>query len=488
MRKKKNGFTLVELLVTIALMLTILGIAIVSFISVSNNKKKEAWNQVKSQIETAALEYFNANEYLFEGLSDDATGEISVGKLVEEDYLNQVTNPATGLLVSNCAVVNVKKTNGRYSASFDDKSANITNTTCNSSAEIVVSEVGAPKIEGIDITNLTGKGKSGNWYQDGAKFTLNYNTAGNGAITEILRCNTTDSTHPCNPDSNVNIEPNPSYSYNLSNVGGNPSATVCYSVTNASNKTATQCATANIDNTDPTCRVSAGNTKWTNRSVTITGTCSDSGSGCKSNEITKTESKQSENANGTKVSPGTVTDKVGNSTQCGNATVYIDKTAPTIDLHYDNYSANCTSFKNLDGNHVQYKNTVGITDNLSGIASTDYDYKYDGDWLNEEFGRDTKNRARANTAVLQRSGTALKKIYQSYNFLKNKDSTFKIKACDNAGNCTGYQQKKYSAKSSSSFEDYCRNLYPKDNLTLRSSYTEKCSSNTSINCWLTADQ
>ena len=487
MRKKKNGFTLVELLVTIALMLTILGIAIVSFISVSNNKKKEAWNQVKSQIETAALEYFNANEYLFEGLSNEVTGEISVGKLVQEDYLNQVTNPVTGLLVPNCAVVSVKKDNGRFSASFNEDSIDNTPATCDSSAEIVVSEVGAPKIEEIVITNLDNKGKSEGWYQDGAKFTLNYNTAGNGAITEILRCNTTSSEY-CNPDSNVNVETNPSYSYDLSTAGVNPSATVCYSVKNASNKTAMQCATANIDNTDPTCEVSAGNTKWTNRSVTVTGKCSDSGSGCKSNEITKTESKQSENANGTKVSPGTVTHKLGNLTQCRNATLYIHKTAPTIDLHYDNYSANCTSFKNLDGNHVQYKNTVGITDNLSGIASTDYDYKYDGDWLNEEFGRDTKNRARANTAVLQRNGTALKYIYQSYNFLKNKDSTFKIKACDNAGNCTGYQQKKYSAKSSSNFESYCRSKFPTTNSTLRSNYTEKCSSNTSINCWLTADQ
>lgn len=147
MRKKKNGFTLVELLVTIALMLTILGIAIVSFISVSNNKKKEAWNQVKSQIETAALEYFNANEYLFEGLSNEVTGEISVGKLVQEDYLNQVTNPVTGLLVPNCAVVSVKKDNGRFSASFNEDSIDNTPATCDSSAEIVVSEVGRLKLK-----------------------------------------------------------------------------------------------------------------------------------------------------------------------------------------------------------------------------------------------------------------------------------------------------------------------------------------------------
>ena len=54
--KNKNGFTLVELLVTITLMLTLLGLAIASYINVSNSKKREAWQMVKSQIETAAAE------------------------------------------------------------------------------------------------------------------------------------------------------------------------------------------------------------------------------------------------------------------------------------------------------------------------------------------------------------------------------------------------------------------------------------------------
>ena len=57
--RNKKGFTLVELLVTIALMLSILAIAIVSFIGISNKKKKESYDLVKEQIITAAEQYFN---------------------------------------------------------------------------------------------------------------------------------------------------------------------------------------------------------------------------------------------------------------------------------------------------------------------------------------------------------------------------------------------------------------------------------------------
>ena len=367
--KSKKGFTLVELLVVIALMLTILGIAIVSFINVSNNKKEEAWEEVKNQTEVAAEEYFGVYEYYLGNLEEnDGYARVSIGKLVEEDYLNTVTNPVTGNSINECDYVEVTlSSSGSYSYKYHE---NEDDTSCDVNNYIVVGEVGAPRIEGIDITNLTGKGKSGNWYQDGAKFTLNYNTAGNGAITKIERCNTTDSSKYCNPDSNVNVETNPSYSYDLSTAGGNPFATVCYSVTNTSNKTATQCATANIDNTDPTCEVSAGNTKWTNRSVTVTGTCSDSGSGCKSNEITKTESEESKNANGTKVSPGTVTDKVGNSTQCGSATVYIDKTAPVIRYLEGPKKQACGG---AAGVYIKYQ----VSDALSGVKEVYHYYGSD---------------------------------------------------------------------------------------------------------------
>ena len=141
--KKKNGFTLVELLVVIALMLSILGIAIVSFVNISNKKKEESWKEVVNQIETAAKDYFSSNEYLFEGLpNNNGTAQISLGKLVNEDYLNVVSDPRSEKRVSKCAIVMVKKNDDKYNVELDENSLVNTETDCDSNLTVITSETG----------------------------------------------------------------------------------------------------------------------------------------------------------------------------------------------------------------------------------------------------------------------------------------------------------------------------------------------------------
>ena len=107
--------------------------------------------------------------------------------------------------------------------------------------------------------------------------------------------------------------------------------------------------TVKIDKTAPSCSNSGGNSSWTNKNVTIKGTCSDSGgSGCRSN-ASKTYTS---NTNTTTASPGTVYDNAGNSAVCkADRTVKIDKSPPT-----------CTS----SGGNSSWKNTT-IT--LTGTCS-----------------------------------------------------------------------------------------------------------------------
>ena len=143
--KKRNGFTLIELLVTIALMLSILGIAVVSLINISNKKKEEAWQQVKGQIETAATEYFTANEYLFEGISDEtADAYIAVGMLVKEDYLNKVTDPRSGQSVDYCTKIKVNKSGSKLTAEYPNDVKK--DDECKGTYTVNIVEPGAPSI------------------------------------------------------------------------------------------------------------------------------------------------------------------------------------------------------------------------------------------------------------------------------------------------------------------------------------------------------
>ena len=142
--KDKKGFTLVELLITITLMLLILVLAIVDFNRVSKNKKEDLWQLVKKQIEDAAEDYFTTNEYLFEGLVNGSKGTISVGKLVKEDYINKVVDPITGKTISKCAIVNITKKDDKYNVKFDESSKNSTNVNCDTNNSVVVVEPGGP--------------------------------------------------------------------------------------------------------------------------------------------------------------------------------------------------------------------------------------------------------------------------------------------------------------------------------------------------------
>lgn len=188
MRIKKKGFTLIELLVVIILMLSLLGIAIVSYINISNNKKEEAWKMVKKQIEEAAKEYFISNEYLYENMDYGATGFISVGKLVDEDYLSKVVNPKTNKAISYCALVKVLKEENGYNSSFDENTIDNDTSSCDYKNTISVSEVGSPSAKITYIYNEKEYDTKPEWFNanhSNPKIKVEGITNGNGKISTI---------------------------------------------------------------------------------------------------------------------------------------------------------------------------------------------------------------------------------------------------------------------------------------------------------------
>ncbi len=150
--------------------------------------------------------------------------------------------------------------------------------------------------------------------------------------------------------------------------------------------------TVKHDWTVPTCTSSGGSNTWVNtksqrRNTTLKGTCNDTGSGCvKGYETGKRFDTEGNvywditwEGNWTNLSPGTVHDKAGNSTECPrNQTVKHDWTKPTCSITtdyvtdkngwYSSNSKNKTTSKLLGVNSALPINISG-TDENSGVKS-----------------------------------------------------------------------------------------------------------------------
>lgn len=169
--KKQDGFTLVELLVTIALMLTVLGIAIVSIIKISDTKKEESYRLVKDQIITAAEQYFSTNSYYFENLTADNIIKVSLGRLVDDDYLNVTSNPITGRALNKCSYVKVSKKSDKINYEYIENADDIDeNGNCAINSFIDVEPVII--FGSFDINPIGTKGDE-NWYKKNENFNSN---------------------------------------------------------------------------------------------------------------------------------------------------------------------------------------------------------------------------------------------------------------------------------------------------------------------------
>lgn len=122
-----------------------------------------------------------------------------------------------------------------------------------------------------------------------------------------------------------------------------------------------------IDKTNPTCTVSGGNSSWTNQTVSITGTCHDSGSGCTGNAYRSFSG--SGNVYNGYYSPGYVYDYAGNSTYCGTAQVKFDKDPPSCSVSGGN-SSWTTGSVTVRGTCGGETGQSGCTGNVSQTTSS----------------------------------------------------------------------------------------------------------------------
>ena len=244
---KKKGFTLIELLVVIAIMASILVLAITSLNGVSKAKKKEAKKKVEDQIELAAKQYVEANEYLFEDLKAGNNGSfktVSIEKLIENDYLNVLTNPLTGKKYYKCNYVKVtKKSKNKYTFNFNESGDD-----CGELTHIESKEDGAPSInvykDCVDEKGERDTTTKGEWCKHATQFTVTGSKGNGSPVTKIVASDNTD--FSSSQEETVN-------SYTFEKAGDTSEKTIYFKVVNGTGKSSNVTSkTYKNDNTPPT--------------------------------------------------------------------------------------------------------------------------------------------------------------------------------------------------------------------------------------------
>ena len=120
MKLNKKGFTLIELIIAIVLMLSLTILVVVGFTKISDEKKKEADKLTEKQIETAAEQFFSSNYFYVNNLKKNKNKAIyvNIGKLVAEDYLNVTTKTSTEEKYDTCDIVLAKYGNSSLELSY----------------------------------------------------------------------------------------------------------------------------------------------------------------------------------------------------------------------------------------------------------------------------------------------------------------------------------------------------------------------------------
>ena len=119
--RSKNGFTLVELLVTLVILAIVMSIGGYAIIQVVNGSKKEDYNTLVSNIKSAAETYYQECKYVnknqtVNGILCNNTNDtytLTLGSLVSYGYLTGnngnlgIVNPKDNVDIKDCSI-NIK--------------------------------------------------------------------------------------------------------------------------------------------------------------------------------------------------------------------------------------------------------------------------------------------------------------------------------------------------------------------------------------------
>lgn len=392
MKKNSRGFTLVELLVVIAIMGSILVLAITSLNSISKAKKNEARKKVENQIELAAKQYFEANEYKFDWLQEDGvSATFPLKYLIEEDYINTLTNPVTGKKYDKCSYIEVtKKKKNKYLFKYNEN-----NNNCEETSEYVF---GGNVSLAISKECSNSKGKNG-WCIGIQTLTATAKSK-DDTIKSLVACSNQDcgSALPTTTKKNQGTEKTIVYSDNKSN---SSLKNIYFKVETNGDLNKTKSETYKIDNVFPSLFFNnenyiaeSNNAPWLNKQLYDDGNRSsyrlnyyDNHSG-----VSITDSILNDKNNGDTITynnDGKHSDKYkvcDNAGNCTDKTAYanVDITPPTLEIKDLNNYKRCGG-SNFD---VQYFTSKSLYNNANtskiNVFAQDLTSGVDGEKLNQQ--------------------------------------------------------------------------------------------------------
>ena len=413
----KKGFTLVEVIGVVVILGIIIGIAVPSYIAVSNNIKEKNYNQKIDNIKSKALEYATDNNV--ESITIPVKALIEEGYLAEENPDNgdneKITNPLGGYL--DCANIDIVRTDDSYDIKLSDTSNCSTENIVNNSKITIdvyeyrnntlgkklgsngnVSWTNSDKVLlYANVNNLEGISKETTWnygtnsrkksgniaasvisdetyaniyiveslvFLD-SEYNFNINTNSGMATQKVSvkidrekpTANASIASEWTNGNKKVTLsgsdgsgsgikgfylgrsEATPTadmFNRDYENSDNNDYLTAnldvgtyyLYSLDKAGNiSDAYKFEVSGIDKTGPVCKYSNENTTWTNQNLTLTYGCNnDTGTGCKTTDMTKTIDYTAKTVN----INWTIEDNIGNKTECSQlVNTFVDKTPPT---------------------------------------------------------------------------------------------------------------------------------------------------------------
>ena len=421
MKTNQKAFTLIELIGVIAVLAVILLVALPTLTRTLRNNANQQYANVLKDIFLAAEQYSLVNKEQYPQLEDKGgRATITIKELEDAGYLNQhLENPKTGkeFLDTDYVLIEVKDDYTR-DYKFNEGEATLppeataptytvdpgSTVWTNQGKTVTIHYPNVSKnryifeysLDGGRNWTVTQNLNTEVWFSENGyiiarvRDTYNERENLNGGVFNVTRidkipptCTSTGGsktwtsgmrtiTGKCSDTGGSGCKGNISYTYNaavntnwiLDNAGpagAGKAGTVYDNAGNSANCQANQ--SIRLDRKKPSCTSSGGNANWIfGGSVTLTGKCSDDGSGCKGN-VTKTFYPETDTKT---ASPGTVYDNVGNSTVCpANQEVHVTEKleAPII--------TNPTN-----GNWVNYNFSLNVKTPNNKVKVGYWQYRY----------------------------------------------------------------------------------------------------------------